>query len=53
MIDLMFRGSKDTDKRARNTKFTWIFFAASGSIFEVYLKDSIKKEFIKTDKLFS
>ena len=30
---------KDTNKRARNMKFTSIFFTASASILEIYLKD--------------
>ena len=32
---------KDTDKRARNKKLASLFFTASASIFEVYLKDSV------------
>ena len=35
------------DKRARNIKFTSIFFTASASIFEIYLKDKKKVAPIK------
>jgi len=34
---------KDTKKRARNMKFTSIFFTASENIYEVYLKDTNKR----------
>ena len=33
---------KDTNKRARNKKLASLFFTASESIFEVYLRDSVK-----------
>ena len=31
---------KDTNKRARNKKLASLFFTASASVFEVYLKDT-------------